>query len=238
MPIDQRVQRGPHGGLARNQVYDVLHGQIVSLALLPGERVSDAGLAAGLGVSRTPVREAVLQLADEGLLHVVPQAGTFVARIRVEAVREAQFVREALETAALARGVGNLSAADADRLRANLAVQRRAEADGDRDRFYRLDQEFHRIILDLSGHPRVWRIAQRIRAHMDRVRRLSLPEPEVVSNLIDQHEVIANHLMDGDGASADAALRDHVRLVASNLPRLIEQYPDYFELDELTSEDL
>lgn len=223
------IARGPHGGLARNQVYDLVRERIVSLELLPGARVSDAAIATELGVSRTPVREAVLQLEDEGLLRVVPQLGTFVARISVEAVHDAQFVREALETAALGRAVGRVTAADAERIKDNITAQRRAEVAGDNDRFYRLDQDFHRILMEVSGHARVWRIAQRIRAHMDRVRRLSLPEPSVISNLIDQHEVIATGLVDGDGEKAEAMLRDHVRLVAVNLPRLIEQYPDYFE---------
>lgn len=207
----------------------MLREQIVSLALPPGSRVSDAGLAAELGFSRTPVREAVLQLADEGLLRVQPQSGTFVARISVAAVGDAQFVREALEVAALSTALGRLTGADAERLTANLADQRRAEAASDVDAFYALDQAFHRIIMDLSGHPDVWQIAQRSRAHMDRVRRLSLPEPAVVSALIDQHESIATQLIAGEGPAAEAVLRDHVRLVVGDLPRLMRKYPDYFE---------
>ncbi|TDV38573.1 GntR family transcriptional regulator [Actinophytocola oryzae] len=229
MATSQPINRGLRGDLARNQVYEVLREQIVSLRLLPGERVSDAAIATSLGVSRTPVREAVLQLEDEGLLRVVPQLGTFVARISVAAVHDAQFVREALETAALARAMGNVTEHDADRLTANIAEQRRAEAAGDNERFYRLDQEFHRLIMELSGHPRAWRITQRIRADMDRVRRLSLPEPAVLSHLIDQHEVIAVGLIDGDREKSEAMLRDHVRLVAVTLPRLMARYPDYFE---------
>jgi DNA-binding GntR family transcriptional regulator len=223
------LRRGPHPGLARAQVYDLLRELIVSLQLPPGERVSDAAWAEQLGVSRTPVREALLQLADEGLVYVVPQRGTFVARISVDAVREAQFVREALETAALKEAVAGLRDGDARRLRDNLAQQREAERDGDADRFYALDQEFHRALLDASGHPHVWRVAHRSRAHMDRVRRLSLPEPDVIPNLIDQHERIATFLLSGDGAAAEAALRDHLRLVAINLDAIVAQHPDHFE---------
>jgi GntR family transcriptional regulator, rspAB operon transcriptional repressor len=223
------IQRGPHPGLARAQVYDVLREQIVSLRVPPGERVSDSAWAAKLGVSRTPVREAVLQLAEEGLIEIVPQHRTVVARISPTAVREAQFVREALETASLRIAVERLSTDAASRIKANLAEQRQADADGDADRFYALDQAFHRMLLDASGHPDLWRVAQHSRADMDRVRRLTLPEPHFITNLIDQHELIAQRLLAGDGPGAEDALREHLRLVAVNLPKLIEQHPDYFE---------
>jgi GntR family transcriptional regulator, rspAB operon transcriptional repressor len=221
--------RRSNGRLARSQAYEVLRDDIVSLRLPPGARVSDAETAEQLGVSRTPVREAILQLADEGLIDVVPQAGTYVSRIVVGAVRDAQFIREALELAALRRALENIRPADADRIRSNIAEQRRAESDGDDDRFYALDQEFHRIIIELSGHPEVWRITHRTRAHMDRVRRLSLPDPSVISMLVDQHDHIATTLADGRGDEAETALRDHVRLVIAELPQLISRYPDYFE---------
>jgi DNA-binding GntR family transcriptional regulator len=216
------------------QVYDVLRGLIVSLRLPPGERVSDAAWARDLGVSRTPVREAVLQLADEGLVDVVPQHGTFVARISSAAVLEAQFVREALEIAALRAAVGRLPAGFEERIQANLAEQRRAGGRG-AEGFYALDQAFHRLLLDASGHPEVWRIAHRSRAHLDRVRQLSLPDPDVISGLVGEHELIAERLLAGDGEGAETALRDHLQLVAVKLPELIEQHPEYFEREPVAA---
>ena len=97
----------------------------MSLRLKPGERIADAQLAQELGVSRTPVREAILQLADEGLVDVVPQHGTFVAPISLEAVREAQFVREALEVAALREVVERITGAELAELETSLAAQAR-----------------------------------------------------------------------------------------------------------------
>jgi DNA-binding GntR family transcriptional regulator len=228
----QPIRRGPHPGLARAQVYDVLREEIVSLRLPPGARVSDSEWAGQLGVSRTPVREAVLQLADEGLIDIVPQHRTVVARISPTAVQEAQFVREALETAALRVAVERVRPEDEERFRANLTEQRAAQAAGDLDRFYQHDQAFHRLILDMSRHPDLWRIAVRSRAQMDRARRLTLPDPKVIPHLIEQHQTIAERLLAGDRDGAEAALRTHLRLVAVNLPRLIEQHPGYFDAAE------
>jgi GntR family transcriptional regulator, rspAB operon transcriptional repressor len=218
----------PHRNLARAQVYDLLRDAIVSLELTPGERILDSAWAMQLGVSRTPVREAVLQLADEGLVDVVPQRGTFVARISATAVREADFVREALETAALRAAAERLDATSRDRFRANLDAQRAAEAADDRDRFYELDEAFHRLILDASGHPDLWQVAHRSRVQLDRARRLGLRHSEPMSTLISHHERIATGLLAGDVNGAEEALREHLELVQVNLPGLAEEYPDYF----------
>jgi DNA-binding GntR family transcriptional regulator len=224
----QPLRRGPHRGLARAQVYEVLRGAILSLELQPGERILDSAWAMRLGVSRTPVREAVLQLGEEGLVDVVPQHGTFVARISARAVREADFVREALETAALRAAAGRLDATDQQRFSANLAEQRAAHAAHDRDRFYELDEAFHRLILEASGHPDLWMVAHRSRGQLDRARRLGLRHSEPIPTLIDHHERIATRLLAGDGEGAEEALREHLDLVKVNLPGLMNEYPHYF----------
>jgi DNA-binding GntR family transcriptional regulator len=119
------------GNSAWAGVYQDLREQIVSVALDPGSRLSENELAAGYGVSRTPVREALIRLADDGLVEVFPQLGTYVSRISVREVREAQFIREALETAALPLVAERAGPADYTRLEAVLAEQRAARADGD-----------------------------------------------------------------------------------------------------------
>src|SRR4051794_28645655 len=162
MPLEP-MPRGRHPSSARAQAYDRLREAIVTLRLKPGERIADGRLAQELGVSRTPVREAILQLADEGLVDVVPQHGTFVAPISLEAVREAQFVREALEVAALREVVERITDAELAELDASLTAQ--AEAEGDPARFYALDEAFHRRLMEISSFPGVWRIAARSRAH-------------------------------------------------------------------------
>src|SRR3954465_11416261 len=111
---------------ARDQVYDRLRASIVTAELEPGRQLSENELAGRLGVSRTPVREALVRLRDDRLVEIVPQLGTFVAPISDRAVGDAQFVREALECAALRAAAPRVTAEDLDALEQNLAAQERA----------------------------------------------------------------------------------------------------------------
>src|ERR1700751_1292311 len=107
----------------RVEAYDALRASIISLQRAPGQRLSEAELAKELGVSRTPVREAIIQLRTDGLVEVTPQAGTFVSKISLRNVREAQFAREALECAAIREAAPRIDAAAVDELRQNIASQ-------------------------------------------------------------------------------------------------------------------
>ncbi|MFE4722608.1 GntR family transcriptional regulator [Streptomyces sp. NPDC056728] len=110
----------------RARVHALLRARITSLELLPGAPLSENELAAELDVSRTPVREALILLGEESLVDVFPKLGTFVSRISVDAVLEAQFMREALELAALREAVTKSGAPDITALRAILDAQRAA----------------------------------------------------------------------------------------------------------------
>jgi GntR family transcriptional regulator, rspAB operon transcriptional repressor len=212
----------------RVEAYDALRASIISLQRTPGQRLSEAELARELGVSRTPVREAIIQLRAEGLVEVAPQLGSFVSKISLRSVREAQFAREALECAAVRVAAERIDADAAGRLRQNLASQRTAQASGDLERFYRLDEEFHRELVATSGYAGISELLDRSRAHLNRVRRLSLPVPDVIEELIDQHSVVVDALERHDADQAEAALRHHLRGVYRVLEPLRDAHPDYF----------
>ncbi|CCQ13717.1 Transcriptional regulator, GntR family (fragment), partial [Rhodococcus sp. AW25M09] len=126
---------------ARERAYRELRLRIVSLTLPPGSPLSENELAEHLSVSRTPVRESLILLAEEGLVQVFPQLGTFVSRVDTDRVADAQFVREAIETASLSDAVASRSDDDLAALRANLTAQ--AEPGIDMDQFFELDEQFH-----------------------------------------------------------------------------------------------
>jgi DNA-binding GntR family transcriptional regulator len=228
MITSRPLERGGHALSVRAQAYSLLRDAIVALRLAPGAKVSDLQLAQELQVSRTPIREALLQLSDERLVDVRPQAGTFVSRISVAAVREAQFVREALEVAALQAAGRRLDEVDLVALEANIAAQRDAAAAGDAERFYELDEALHRGLMQASGFPGAARVADRSRVHLNRVRRLSLPDPEVVEGLVAEHAEIIDSLRRRELDRAEAVLRTHLRKVLETLPALVEQHPDFF----------
>jgi DNA-binding GntR family transcriptional regulator len=222
------MRRASRSSSIRAQVCATLRTAIVRVVLEPGQRLSEAELAAQLGVSRTPVRESVVQLVDEGLVDVLPQIGTFVSRISLPEVRQAQFVREAIECAALRVSVERLTDADIDKIRGVLRDQRAAQKADDFTAFQELDEDFHRLLMEATGHRGLWGITQRAKAHLDRARRLSLPVPAVVGELIDQHERIADLVAARDVDGAEAALRDHLRMVFRLLGPLQQEYPHYF----------
>ncbi|HET8759233.1 MAG TPA: GntR family transcriptional regulator [Solirubrobacteraceae bacterium] len=225
LPVAERSRRGP----ARAHVYTTLRDAIVSGQLEPGRQISENELAARLGVSRTPIREALQRLREERLVAVVPQYGTFVTHISESAVSDAQFVREALECAAI-RGTA-LRARDSD-LAALEAIIRRQDAAreaNDFDSFYVLDDELHQLLCDLSGHDIAWSLSQRAKGHLNRIRRLSMPEPGYMMEMIGEHRAVVAAVAAHDPDEAEQTLRHHLRMVLSTLPAIREQHPDYFE---------
>jgi DNA-binding GntR family transcriptional regulator len=217
------------GVSARDQVYLALREAIVSAELEPGRRLSENELADRLGVSRTPVREALVRLRDERLVAIVPQLGTFVTLISNDGVEDAAFVREALECAAIRRAVERANESGLAELQTNLAAQERAEQQGDTDAFDTLDDALHRLLAGLSGHEIAWTLARRANGHLDRVRGLSLPEPGYLGEMVAEHRELVAAIADGDADRAEAAMRHHLRMVLSSVPHIQAAHPEYFE---------
>jgi GntR family transcriptional regulator, rspAB operon transcriptional repressor len=219
------------GVSARDQVYLRLREEIVTAVIEPGRRVSENELADRLGVSRTPVREALQRLADERLVAVVPQLGTFVTRISVGSVDDAAFVREALEGAAIRLATARVAAGEAslEGVHRNLAAQDAAVAEDDTEAFDALDEELHRSLCDAAGHEIAWSLARRANGHLDRVRRLGLPEPGFLETLAAEHRAIVAAVAEGDEERAATTLSRHLRTVLSSVPAIRAAHPDYFE---------
>jgi DNA-binding GntR family transcriptional regulator len=214
---------------ARTQVYATLRDSIIRAELAPGRQLSENELAAWLGVSRTPIREALVRLRDERLVAIVPQLGTFVSRISPRAVSDAQFIREALEVAAIREAATVASEDDVAALEENLRAQERADERADFDAFYVLDDDFHRMLCDLSGHATVWSVSQRAKGHLNRIRRLSLPMPSYLGEMIAEHRGVVAAVAEHDADEAEARLRHHLRMVLREVPQIRAQHPDYFE---------
>ena len=213
----------------RGAIYAVLRDAIVSAELAPGRQLSENELAALLGVSRTPIREALQRLRDDRLVEIVPQLGTFVTRISEDAVADAQFVREALECAAVRRAALRARDRDLGGLEAIIRRQEAAREAADFDGFYVLDDDLHRALCDLSGHDIAWSLSQRAKGHLNRVRRLSLPAPGYLMEMISEHRAVVAAVAQRDPDAAEQALRHHLRMVLSTLPAIRAQHPDYFE---------
>jgi DNA-binding GntR family transcriptional regulator len=159
------------------QAFAALRHAIVTLRLRPGQSFSEQEVARQLRISRTPVREAFIKLAEAGLIEVLPQRGTLVRRISVKAVRDARFVREAVETAVLREAAGRLPSLRPRRGARPDRGPARGRAGDDLGRFLGLDDAFHRSFAAGIDRGHAWAVVEAQKAQMDRVRFLSLPRP-------------------------------------------------------------
>jgi GntR family transcriptional regulator, rspAB operon transcriptional repressor len=229
--VDPR--QGLHAARARGQnarqlVHELLRSRIIGLELAPGTALSESELAAELGVSRTPVRESLILLGEEGLVDVYPQMGTFVSRIRLRDIASAQFVREALECAALRDAVARATDDDLEALHALLDAQEKAERQDDAEGFFQLDEEFHARLMRASGHGDAWPVVGQAKTQLDRARRLSLPLTQQLALLVGQHRAVVELLEQRDVEGAHDALRTHLRLVFSDVEKIRARHPELF----------
>lgn len=210
-------------------VYDELRDAIVSLRLQPGARIDKAALCERLHVSRQPLSEALAWLAEERLVAVEPQKGTYVTRISMRDVAEAAFVRAALEVETVRRLAPEVDAETLQRLSLIVDYQSVASAAKDHEEFYGLDVRFHAALIGRLAFRRVAEVVESSRAQTERIRRLLLPTPDRSSGTITEHRAILAALARRDAAAAGDAMRTHLDNVLLGLQRLSSEQPQLFE---------
>ena len=209
-----------------DQLVDRLRAAIIDNVLTPGTKLSEAEVALNHGVSRQPVREAFIKLANESLLEIRPQRGTFVAKISLPHVMDARFVREAVE----ADIVKLLADAPDPAVIADLRRQVRAQETligGSARDFIAADETFHRTLAEGADKARAWEVVVEMKAQMDRVRVLS-SQHFPVDRLVAQHLAIVDAIAAGDGAAAEHGLRLHLQGILKDLPVIKQERPEYF----------
>ena len=213
------------------KIYADLRAELVSLKRLPGEPISEAELAKSYGFSRTPAREAVRKLADEGLVEIFPQSGTFVSRIPLAALPEAIVIRKALEETSARLAAERARRSQIIALLACLERQREASRACDRDAFHQTDEAFHRAIAEAAGYRGIWSVVEQVKVHVDRYRRLTLPQAGRMARAIREHAAIAAAIEAGDGVRAARAMGVHLDGLLSDIPGIRRLNPDYFAGD-------
>lgn len=214
---------------AAPQVFEWLRDAILSLELTPGTALSRAELAERFALSQTPVRDALLQLSQEGLVDIFPQHATLVSRIDLPSARQAHFLRCAIELEVV-RSLALADTPDAAVLRAKLSAQvdlQAALATADTEEFIASDQTFHRLMFDAAGAPDLYELVRRRSGHLDRLRRLDLPTPGKAERVVRDHRTIVDALAARDPAAAQAAMRVHLSGTLGRLADIQARYPDY-----------
>lgn len=208
-----------------------LREQIIRLDLQPGARLSEQEIATRLGVSRQPVREALIALAKSKLVGIRPNRGTVVVKISARQMLEARFVREAIEVAVARRACAGFDAWSRQGIDAVLDRQRAACEAGDHNAFRREDELFHMTIAEGAHCRLAWSAVSDIKAHMDRVCNLQLRNPAAMRLLIEQHRDIVAAIDAKDADMAAEAMRVHLNGILSDLPRIEADHPALFERD-------
>jgi DNA-binding GntR family transcriptional regulator len=235
-PAPAAADRGPLGPpldldgarSMRAAVHQRLREAILDVRLLPGAALSENDIAHALQVSRTPVREALQRLANEGLIQVVPQVGTYVARMDLARIREALFMREAIEHAAALRLARRLPAEALDALDRIVAAHRAAVRGADVTAILAADEAFHRRLLEEAGMPGVWRYVLEAREMHRRVRVLARVQYDAARHSVAQHAAIVTELRAGRPGSAATLLRDHIRMNARLAEDMAKEQPHFF----------
>ena len=218
----------PSLGSLAQRTYSTLRDAIINLKFKPGELIRKSELCASLGVSRSPISEAISRLAQEGLVEVFPQAGTYVARFSMDEIREGAFIREALELAAIERLGRQISQEQIVLLRRNIRIQEAFVADEDFQGFYGLDREFHQMLLAFTDFKKLTWFAETAWVNVDRARQLVLPVPGRVAETLTEHQAIFQALQRRNPAAARAAMQAHLGRLMSFLTPLEKEHPEFF----------
>ena len=213
----------------REYALRTIRENIVGLELVPGGMVSENELAAEMGLSRTPVREALIELSRIKIVEIYPQRGSSVALIDMGLVEEARFVRRMLECAVVEECCRKVTEEGLQRMEENLHLQRfylTARQNGTQS-LWELDRKFHELLFELADRPNACRLVKSMLPHAERVRQLAGKEPSE-EDVVGDHALVLQAIENGDAAAAVAQMQKHLDRVNVDLNEMRALYPAYF----------
>ncbi|MGD8176090.1 GntR family transcriptional regulator [Marinimicrobium sp. ARAG 43.8] len=210
------------------QIFEFIRDAIVGMEFQPGQMIPETALAEQFGVSRTPVREALIKLSNIGFVDVLPQRGTYVSRFSMEKILEARFIREALELAVISSVAEQADDALIQACEHILHEQQLAADNDNALAFQKLDDHFHQTLASRTQYPRVAQLIESEKAHMDRVRNLSLHISGQYRHVLEQHRAILEAVKSHDPVAARQAMSVHMQDVYKVLTLIPQEHPEYF----------
>jgi DNA-binding GntR family transcriptional regulator len=223
------VRHGRPRATVSSRIYSDLRAELASLQRRPGETISEAEIALSYGVSRTPVREAILKLSDEGLVDIFPQSGIKVSRISMAALPEALVVRKALEETTTRIAARLATPSQILALHSLIERQREADAADDRDAFHQADELFHAGIAEIAKYPGIWKLIQQVKVNIDRFRRLTLPQAGRITGVIEEHRRILSAIEAHDVDGAAFAMGKHIERLLGDIAAIKDVNPEFFD---------
>lgn len=221
----KRLERLPQE-TDRGYALRTIKDNIISLDLAPGAQISENELASKMGLSRTPVREALMELAKVKIIKVVPQKRSTVAMIDYDLVEEARFLRNVLECAVVELVCQTVTEPDLMRMDENLRLQR-FYMNSDHQMLMELDDQFHGLLFASAQKSQIFEMMQNMLIHFDRVRRMALESVKDIK-IVEDHEKIAAAIRERDPDKAKELMQMHLSRFRVDAKDIREKYPQYF----------
>ena len=194
----------------RDVVFNTLRQAILKGELEPGERLMEIQLAERLGVSRTPIREAIRKLELEGLVLMIPRKGAEVAKISARSLRDVLEVRRALEELTIELACQRMTEEDLGELQKAQDEFKKAIADGDAMRIAETDEHYHDVIYSGTQNAKLIQMLNNLREQMYRYRLEYIKDADKRKILILEHERVLKAIRDRKVAEAKEAMREHI----------------------------
>jgi Transcriptional regulators len=210
------------------QIYRILRRDIVHCLIPPGTPLSEKEVSMRFDVSRQPVREAFIKLAENGLIQIRPQRGSYVNKISLSQVRNGCFVRQAIECAVARRAATMVTDNQLYQLEQNLHQQRMAISRQQHNDFFQLDDEFHQLLSVIADCQLAWDTIENIKAAIDRVRYMSLDHVSSPDMLLSQHHEIFSALEQRDADLVDKAMTVHLQEISESVQLIRQENLDWF----------
>lgn len=216
------------GESAREYAYRILKFNILNLYLEPGHPISENEIGERLNISRTPVREAFIRLAQDKLLDIYPQKGTNVSKINLDYVEEGWFTRITLESAIVGLLCENFVTEELIKdLEENLYMQDYYSSKKDLFKLMSMDEAFHRLLYKACKKERTCTIIEGLNYDYYRTRVLSLSSIIKLETLLVQHMDIKNAILEKDRVRAMKAMEEHLNSVKFDEEILKRDYPEF-----------
>ncbi|WNS44189.1 GntR family transcriptional regulator [Paenibacillus sp. MMS20-IR301] len=197
---------------SKKEIMTYLKQEILSLALKPGDIISETVLSERFQLSRTPIRDVLKQLSLEHYVDIYPKKGNLVSYIDLESVEQIIYLRNVLEKEIMKSLAGNIPLKGLHGLRENLQQQQKCieQAEG-AESFLLLDDQFHRMMFGLAGREFLWGVLQQFNVHYIRYRKLHMLKDEKLTTIQQEHQQLLDYIMQGDTAGIDKLLHHHLR---------------------------
>lgn len=210
--------------------YQLIMKKIIDADFKPGQKISEKKIEEAIGIGRTPVREALLQLRQENLLTVIPQSGTYISKIDMKEVLDARFVRASVEQRIMRNATTiDLSTEQVTKFNQILEEQKIVMHNGNFPKFLTSDDTFHRYFYIITNHSQIWEWLKRINIQFDRFRFLRLNvEGLSLERLIDEHQEILNAVKSKDINEVERLTANHMHRMLQEENSLIHAFPNYF----------